>query len=111
MKLAVLATGPTLNHLIAAHTRQAIYVISIDTDTMKYEAKPNDPKLLDFPLGRMLFAKLLAQEGIETVVTGYCSDTLCRVLDGEGINVTTGTFGFVGGAVRNFMASASTAAS
>jgi predicted Fe-Mo cluster-binding NifX family protein len=105
MKVAVLATGPTLDHLIASCHRQATYVISIDTDTMKHQAKPNDPKLLDFPLGRTLFAKLLAQDGIDALITGYCNDSLYHLLDAEGITVVTGTFGYVGIAVQNFLAS------
>jgi hypothetical protein len=110
MKLAVLATGPTLDHLVAACSRQAIYVITIDTETMKYQAKCNDPKLLDFPLGRILFAKLLVQDGVTGLITGHCNDSLHHVLDAEGIAVTMGTFGFVGRTVRNYMDSVPAAA-
>jgi hypothetical protein len=110
MKLAVLATGPTLDHLVASCVRQAIYVITIDTDTMKHQAKPNDPKLLDFPLGRTLFAKLLAQDGVTALITGHCNDSLYHILDAEGISVGTGTFGFVSRAVNTFVASVPAAA-
>jgi predicted Fe-Mo cluster-binding NifX family protein len=110
MKLAVLATGPSLDHLVAACHRQAIYVISIDTDTMTHQAKPNDPKLLEFPLGRVLFSKLLAQEGIDTLITGYCNDSLFHILKAEGIVVIPGTFGFVKRAIDNYLASATAAA-
>jgi predicted Fe-Mo cluster-binding NifX family protein len=109
MKLAVLATGPTLDHLVASCLRQAIYLITIDTDTMRYSAKTNDPKLLEFPLGRTLFAKLLAQDGVSAVIAGHCNDSLYHILDAEGIAVTTGTFGFVGRAVKNFATSSSAA--
>ena len=106
MRLAVLAAGPTLEHLIAACHRQAVYVLSIDTETMEYEAKSNDPKLLESPLGKILFAKLLAQEGITSLITGYCDDSLYHILDAEGINVTTGQFGFVYRAIRRYHSSA-----
>jgi predicted Fe-Mo cluster-binding NifX family protein len=110
MKLAVLATGPSLDHLVAASHRQAIYIISIDTETMTRQAKLNDPKLLEFPLGRVLFSKLLAQDGIETLITGYCNDSLFHILKAEGIDVIPGTFGFVKRAVDNYLASVTTAA-
>jgi hypothetical protein len=109
MKLAVLATGPSFDHLVAACHRQAIYVISIDTETMRHHAKPNDPKLLEFPLGRVLFTKLLAQDGIEALITGYCNDSLLHTLEAEGISVIPGTFGFVKRAVDEYIASSAAA--
>lgn len=110
MKLAVLATGPTLDHLVASCMRQAIYLIIVDTETMKCTARPNDPKLLDFPLGRTLFAKLLAQDGVTSLITGHCNDSLYHILDSEGISVGTGTFGFVHRAVAGFVNSVPAAA-
>ena len=109
MRIAVLATGPTADHMVAACHRQAIYLISVDTDTMTYEAKPNDPKLLEFPLGRTLFAKLLSQDGITAMITGHCNSSLSHMLDAEGIHVVTGVFGFVGRAVNSYIASAAAA--
>jgi predicted Fe-Mo cluster-binding NifX family protein len=110
MKIAVLATGPTLDHLVARCLRQAIYVITVDTDTMEHQARSNDPKLLDFPLGRTLFAKLLAQDGVTALITSSCSDSLMRLLDAEGITVCTGNFGFVNRAVAGFASSEPAAA-
>ena len=104
MKIAVLATGPTLEHLVAASHRQAVYLIEIDSETMRYESRINDPKLLDFPLGRSLFVKILAQDGIEALLTGFCNDSLLHLLDAEGIAVGSGNFGFVSRAVRKYIA-------
>lgn len=103
MKLAVLANGPTLDHLVASCLRQAIYVITVETDTMHCQVKPNDPKLLEFPLGRTLFAKLLVQDGVTALIAGHCNDSLYHVLDAEGISVGTGVFGFVHRAVKSFV--------
>jgi hypothetical protein len=105
MKLGVLATGPTMEHLVAASHRQGVYLIEVDTDTMRCQAKTNDPKMLEFPLGRMLFAKMLSQDGVQALLSGYCNDSLCHLLDAEGIAVATGNFGFVSRAVRNYIAS------
>jgi predicted Fe-Mo cluster-binding NifX family protein len=109
MKLAVLSTGPTMDHLVAACHRQAIYLIEIDTETMRCRARANDPKLLDFPLGRTLFAKLLAQNGVEALITGHCNDSLYHLLEAEGITVAVGHFGFVGRAIHGFTAPAAVA--
>ncbi|HSV27036.1 MAG TPA: hypothetical protein VLH60_04005 [Sedimentisphaerales bacterium] len=102
MRLAVLATGPTMDHLVAACHKQAIYLIEVDTETMRCQARANDPKLLDFPLGRTLFAKLLAQNGVEALITGHCNDSLYHLLEAEGITVVTGRFGFIHRAIHGF---------
>jgi predicted Fe-Mo cluster-binding NifX family protein len=102
MKFAVMSTGPTMEHFVAGSETHAVSIIYVDSATMRHHSTRNDPKLLQSRLGKVLFAKLLAQEGVEALLTGQCNSELLVALNNEGIEVVSGVAGFVSRAVSSY---------
>jgi predicted Fe-Mo cluster-binding NifX family protein len=101
MKIAVTATGPTLDSLVEPRFDWAEFLLIMDTGSGAAEALRN-------PLGAAAggagveTARLIAEQGAQVVLTGECSAEAHQALSTAGISVHLGASGFVREALDRF---------
>ena len=100
MKIAVTATGPSLNDQVAARLGRAPYYIFIDTETMTYMAVHN-PTVAAGSGARIQSAQLMADHGARYILTGSCGPNAFQVFSSVGISVVVGIAGTVRQAVEH----------
>ncbi len=99
MKIAVSSTGSSLNDQIDARFGRCAYFILIDSETMEYEAIPNQN--VDSTSGAgVSAAQLVVDKGATVVLTGNLGPKAANVFDSTGIKMVPGASGQVGEAVR-----------
>jgi len=103
MKIAITATGTTLDAQVDPRFGRCQYFIVIDPDTMEFEAVANSSATAGGGAG-ISAAQMIAGKGIEAVLTGNCGPNAFEVLESAGIKVMTGVSGEVQEAVRDHKA-------
>ncbi len=101
MKIAVTTTGPLLNDPVEARFGRTSYYIFVDTETMEFEAVKN-PNIAAGGGAGTQSAQLMADHGIQYVLTGNCGPNAFRVFEGAGIQVVVGVTGTADEAVEKF---------
>ena len=102
MKIALSATGTTLESDLDPRFGRAQCFIIADTDTLAFEVKENTQNL-NLPQGAGIQAgKTVADTGVEAVITGNCGPKAFRVLETAGIKVITGVGGTIEEVIRKF---------
>lgn len=102
MKVAVTSSGETLESDLDLRFGRAPYFLIVDTDTFKFEVKPNNQNM-DLPQGAGIQAgKIVANCGVDVVITGNCGPKAYNVLEAAGIKVVTGVKGSVKEVVEQF---------
>jgi len=110
MRIAIAATGPSLDdHVEARFGRCACFLI-VDADTMEFEAVENPNIALGGGAG-IQSAQLMAEKGVQAVLTGNCGPNAFRTFGAAGIQVIVGVSGVVREAVEQFKAGAFAATS
>ncbi|MEM2897627.1 MAG: NifB/NifX family molybdenum-iron cluster-binding protein [Candidatus Bathyarchaeia archaeon] len=94
MKLCVTSTGPDLNALVDPRFGRCAYFIVVDIETMKFEALPN-PGGHSMRGAGIQAAQIIANKGVDVVITGQVGPNAYQVLSTAGIEVITGGFGTV----------------
>ncbi|MHC4624118.1 MAG: NifB/NifX family molybdenum-iron cluster-binding protein [Planctomycetota bacterium] len=102
MKIAVTSTGTTLEHYVAAKADRCGYLLIIDTATMRYEAVQNPVVASRGPAAGRLFAQILRQEGVYTVLAGSLAPNTLKILADADISALVGMAGSVRRAVDRF---------
>ena len=102
MKIAVTSTGPTLEHRVGTRGSHCGYLLIINPDTMQYEVMLNPLVALHGPAAGKLFAQLMLQEDVQTVLIGGCGSDVLKVLRGAGIVTLVGMTGSVRRTVEQF---------
>ena len=110
MKIAVTATGPSLDDQVEARFGRCAYFLIVDTDTMEFEALENPNIALGGGAG-IQSAQLMAQKEVQTVLTGNCGPNAFQTFGAAGIQVIVGVSGVVRAAVEQFKAGGFGAAS
>ena len=101
MKVAVSATGGSLDAPVSPRFGRCPYYVIVDTDTMNFEAMPNAN--MGAPSGAgIAAAQTIAQRGVEAVLTGNFGPNASMVLSQAGIKMVTGAQGSVRQAVEAF---------
>lgn len=100
MKIAVSATGSSLDAEVDPRFGRCQYFIVINPDTMEFEAVENTGALASGGAG-ISTAQLIAGKGVEVVLTGNCGPNAFQVLSAAGIKVVTGASGTVRDAVQS----------
>jgi len=108
MKIAVTATGPSLDDHVEPRFGRCPYFLIIETDTMEVEAMENPNIALGGGAG-IQSAQIMAQKEVRTVLTGNCGPNAFRTLAAAGIQVIVGVSGVVREAVERFKSGAYTA--
>ncbi|MDI6796042.1 MAG: NifB/NifX family molybdenum-iron cluster-binding protein [Desulfatibacillaceae bacterium] len=95
MKIAVTATGATLDSQVDPRFGRAAYFVVVDAQTMEHRAVENSQNL-NLPQGAGIQAgKTVADAGVDAVLTGHCGPKAFAVLKAAGIEIYTGASGTV----------------
>ena len=103
MKIAVSATGSSLDADVDPRCGRCHHFIIIHPDTMEFEVVNNSGALAGGGAG-ISTAQMIAGKGVDAILTGNCGPNAFQVLSAAGIKVTTGVSGKVQEAVRDFKA-------
>jgi predicted Fe-Mo cluster-binding NifX family protein len=101
MKVAVSAMGLTLGAAVEPRFGRCSTFVVVETDDMTFEAMENRNGSLSGGAG-IQSAQLMAQMGIEVVLTGNCGPNAHQTLSAAGIEVVVGCGGTVSEAVARF---------
>jgi predicted Fe-Mo cluster-binding NifX family protein len=103
MKIALSATGATLDAEVDPRFGRCPYFIIVDPETMRFEALPNESAQASGGAG-ISAAQAVAAKGVEAVLTGNCGPNATQVLSSAGIKIITGVSGIVKDAVQSYKA-------
>ncbi|HID91134.1 TPA: dinitrogenase iron-molybdenum cofactor biosynthesis protein, partial [Candidatus Bathyarchaeota archaeon] len=101
MKVAVSATGGSLDAQMDPRFGRCPYFVIVDTETMGFEALLNVSQSAPSGAG-IQAAQLVAGRGAQVVLTGSIGPNAFQALSSLGISVITGVFGTVRDAVGRF---------
>ena len=101
MKVAITATGPTLDADIDPRFGRCQYFIIVDPETMQFEALENSGAMAGGGAG-VSTAQMIAAKGVDVVLTGNCGPNAYQVLSAAGIKVITGVAGKVQDAIQGY---------
>ena len=89
MKIAITSMGGKLEDKVDPRFGRCHYFILFDTDTNKFEAVENTGAQGMEGVG-ILSGQIMADKGVETVLTGSCGPNAFQTLQAAGIKVITG---------------------
>jgi predicted Fe-Mo cluster-binding NifX family protein len=101
LKVAVSASGDSLDAAIDPRLGRCPYFMIVDTETMRSEAVPNTSQYAPSGAG-IQAAQTIASKGASVVLTGNVGPNAYQALSGAGIQVITGVTGTVREAVTRY---------
>ena len=101
MKIAVSATGPTLDAEVDPRFGRCSYFVIVDVDTMQFEALENSGAMAGGGAG-ISAGQMVANGGVQVVLTGNCGPNAYQVLSTAGIQVITGVSGKIRDAIEAY---------
>jgi len=101
MKLAVSASGEDLSAPVDARFGRCPYFILVDSETMRFESLANSSMGAMSGAG-IQTAQMMANKGVEVVLTGNCGPNAFQTLSAAGIKIVVGVTGTVREAVEKF---------
>jgi len=101
LKVAVSATGPSLDASVDPRFGRCAYFVIVDTDTMQFEAIQNPAQYAGGGAG-IQAAQTVANKGVQIVLTGNVGPNAYQALSAAGIQVLTGVYGTVREAVMKY---------
>ena len=101
MKVAVTATGPSLEAAMDPRFGRCSCFVFVDTGDMSFEAVENANTSLGGGAG-IQSARLMAEKGAKVVLTGNCGPNAYQTLKAAGIDVIVGCSGTVSEVVERF---------
>ena len=101
MKIAISATGPSLDAEVDPRFGRCQYFIIVDPDTMQFEALENSSAMAAGGAG-ISTGQMIASKGVEAVLTGNCGPNTYQVLSAAGLRVIPGVSGRVGDAIQAY---------
>lgn len=101
MKTAITSTGPDLDAHVDPRFGRCAYFLIVDTDSMEFEAIENPNLALGGGAG-VQSAQMMADRGVESVLTGNCGPNAFQVFDAAGIQVVVGVSGSIHDAVNDY---------
>jgi len=101
MKVAITSMGAKLEDKVDPRFGRCHYFILFDTDTNKSEAIENTGAQGMGGVG-IQSGQIMADKGVETVLTGSCGPNAFQTLQAAGIKVITGATGTVQEAIDKF---------
>ncbi len=101
MKIAISATGPTLDAEIDPRFGRCRQFIIADPETGEFEAVDNSSGEAAGGAG-ISAAQMIVKRGVEAVLTGNCGPNAHQVLSATGIKVITGVSGKVRDAIGEY---------
>ena len=101
MKVAISATGPTLDAEVAPRFGRCPYFIIVDSDTMQFESLEN-PNAMDAGGAGISTAQMIAGKEVQVVLTGNCGPNAYQVLSAAGVQVISGVSGKIQDAIQTY---------
>ena len=101
MKIAISATGPTLDAEVDPRFGRCQHFIIADPETMQFEVLDNSSAMAAGGAG-ISAAQMIAGQGVKAVLTGNCGPNAYGVLSAAGIQVITGVSGTVKDAAQQY---------
>jgi len=101
MKIAITATGTTLDAEVDPRFGRCQYFIIVDPETMEFEAVENSSAMAAGGAG-IATGQTIANKGVEIVLTGNCGPNAYQTLAAAGIQVITGVTGKVRDAIEGY---------
>jgi len=101
MKIAVSATGPTLEDQVDPRFGRCPYFIIVNPDTMEFDSLANTNAELGGGAG-IQSAKLVMEKGATTILTGSCGPNAVQVFEQGDVQIVTGVSGKVREVVQQF---------
>ncbi len=103
MKVAVTATGATLESPLDPRFGRCPYFLIVETDDLSFEALEN-PNISRGSGAGIQTAQLVAEKGAQVVLTGNCGPNAYQTLSAAGLDVIVNCSGAVRDAVESFKA-------
>jgi predicted Fe-Mo cluster-binding NifX family protein len=101
MKIAISATGLTLDANVDPRFGRCPYFIIVNPETLQYEGVENSSAMASGGAG-ISTAQMIVSKGVEAVLTGNCGPNAFQVLSPADIKVITGMSGSVRDAVQSY---------
>jgi predicted Fe-Mo cluster-binding NifX family protein len=101
MKIAISATGPTLDAEVDPRFGRCQHFIIADTETLKFEVVENSSAAASGGAG-ISAAQMIVGKGVKAVLTGNCGPNAYQVLSSAGIEVVVGVSGKVKDAIEGY---------
>lgn len=101
MKIAVSASEPELNSSVDPRFGRSPYFIFLDPTTMEFEAIKN-PNLSSPGGAGIQAAQLVANKGVQALLTGSCGPNAFQTLEAAGVEVFIGVTGTVKEAAQKY---------
>ncbi|HEY55165.1 MAG TPA: dinitrogenase iron-molybdenum cofactor biosynthesis protein, partial [Dehalococcoidia bacterium] len=101
MKIAISATGQSLDAEVDPRFGRCQYFIIADPQTMEFEAVDNSSAMAAGGAG-ISAAQAIAGKGVEAVLTGNCGPNAYQVLSSAGIQVITSVSGKVKDVIESY---------
>ena len=101
MRVAISATGPTLDAEVEPRFGRCPYFVIVDPDTMQFEALENSSAMQAGGAG-ISTGQMIASKGVQVVLTGNCGPNAYQVLSAAGIQVITGVSGKIQDAIQAY---------
>jgi len=101
MRIAISATGPTLDTEVDPRFGRCQYFVIADPDTMNFEALENSNAMQAGGAG-ISTGQMIASKGVQVVLTGNCGPNAYQVLSAAGIQVITGVSGKIQDAIQAY---------
>jgi len=98
LKVAVSASGPSLDASVDLRFGRCAYFVIVETDNMQFEAIPNSAQYAGGGAG-IQPAQTVASKGVQAVLTGNVGLNAYQALSAAGIQIVTGAYGTVREAV------------
>jgi predicted Fe-Mo cluster-binding NifX family protein len=95
MKVAVTAKGPELSSPVDPRFGRAAYIIIVDTETMGCEVLDNTTNVNAFKGAGIQAATMVADKGVEVLLTGYCGPNAFKTIQAAGVKVVNDVSGTV----------------
>jgi len=94
MRICITATGPTMDSVMDPRFGRCQYFIIVEPDTLAFEAIEN-PKLSAAGGAGIQSAQLVANKGVEAVITGQVGPNAFTTLQAAGVKILVGVSGNV----------------
>jgi len=101
MRVAVTATGPSLDAAVDPRFGRCACFLLVETDTMTFDVVENAGSALGGGAG-IQAAQLMARRGARAVLTGNCGPNAHQTLGAAGIEVFVGCSGTVSDVIERF---------
>jgi predicted Fe-Mo cluster-binding NifX family protein len=104
MKIAVTASGETLDSPVDPRFGRAALFVLVDTDSGSAEATDNSAGVQSAQGAGIQAAETISRLGAECLITGHCGPKAYRALEAAGIEVYVGASGTIAQAIEQLEA-------